>query len=255
MQINGSVALVTGGASGLGEAVSRRFSAGGAAVVICDLKSDRGSDLAAQLGRRAFFIQADVTKVSGVEAAIKTALDRFGGLHITVSCAGILAGAKILGKHGPHELKRFRTVVETNLIGTFNVMRLAAEAMAQNQPMEDGERGVIVNTASIAAFEGQIGQAAYAASKAGVVGLTLPAARELAAWGVRVCTIAPGTFDTPMLAGLPPKAMQSLTAQIPFPSRLGHADEFAALAQHIVENRFLSGETIRLDGALRMGPR
>jgi len=245
-------ALVTGGASGLGRAAVEALHGGGAAVVIADLPSSPGEDLARGLGERATFCATDVTDEEQVAAAIRVASERFGGLRVAVNCAGIGRAGKVLGRRGVLPLDAFRAVVEVNLVGTFNVTRLAAEAIAAEPPL-DGERGVIINTASIAAFEGQIGQAAYSASKGGVVGMTLPIARELAAHQVRCMAIAPGTFDTPMLAGLPAEAVQKLASDIPHPSRLGRPGEFGALVRHIVENPMLNGSVIRLDGALRMG--
>ena len=253
MEIRGSSAVVTGGASGLGAATARRLHAAGAAVVLADLPGSNGKDLAAELGGRAVFVPTDVTSPQDVATALDAAGD-LGPLRVLVSCAGIAPPGRILGRQGALPLQDFRAVVEVNLIGTFNVLRLAAERMADTEPVE-GERGVIVCTASIAAFEGQVGQAAYAASKAGVVGLTITAARDLADRLVRVVTIAPGIFETPMLMGLPETARQSLGAQIPHPSRLGRPEEFADLALHIIGNPMLNGETIRLDGAIRMGPR
>jgi NAD(P)-dependent dehydrogenase (short-subunit alcohol dehydrogenase family) len=254
MRIEGKSVIVTGGASGLGEATVRKLHSQGARVTIADVNSDLGRSLEADLKPGALFIETDVKDETSVQHTVDRAIQQHGGLHILVNCAGIAIAGKVLGKEGPHDLGRFTEVIEVNLIGTFNTLRLAAAAMAGNQPDGEGERGVIINTASVAALEGQIGQAAYAASKGGVVGLTLPAARELARQGIRVVTIAPGTFDTPLLAGLPEKARASLAEQVPFPSRLGRPEEFALLAQHIVENVMLNGETIRLDGALRMGP-
>ncbi len=255
MDIQGKTALIAGGASGLGEATARHLHQLGARVVIFDLNAERGEALARDLGEGAAFVAGSVTEEKDGQQAVQVALDRFRGLHMAVNTAGIATPGRILGKQGPLSLETFRRVIEVNLIGTFNVMRLAAAAMQQNAPMADGERGVIINTASIAAYEGQIGQAAYAASKGGVVGLTLPAARDLAKWGIRVVTIAPGLFDTPLLAGLPPQVREGLGKQIPFPSRLGRPPEYAFLVQHIIENVLLNGEVIRLDGALRMGPR
>lgn len=254
MRIEGTSALVAGGASGLGEATTRELHARGARVVIADLNEEKGAALAAELGDGARFVKADVTKADEVEAAVAAA-QADGGLRISVCCAGVGWAEKTAGKRGPHQLQPFETVVAINLVGTFNVLRLAAAAMVGNDPLEDGERGVCVNTASIAAYDGQIGQIAYSASKGGIVGMTLPAARDLAASGVRVCTIAPGLFDTPLLAALPQEAREALAAGIPFPSRLGQPAEYAALAAHIVENRMLNGEVVRLDGALRMPPR
>jgi NAD(P)-dependent dehydrogenase (short-subunit alcohol dehydrogenase family) len=255
MRIDGSGALVAGGASGLGEATVRRLHAGGANVVVADLNEERGAELVGELGERARFVAVDVTDPAQVEAAVAAAAGLPGGLRISVSCAGIGWAERAASGRGPHALEPFETVIRVNLIGTFNVLRLAAAAMLGQEPTESGERGVCINTASIAAFDGQIGQVAYSASKGGIVGLTLPAARDLARGGVRVCTIAPGTFDTPLLAGLPEENRRALAEAIPFPPRLGRPDEFAALATHIVENEMLNGETIRLDGALRMAPR
>ena len=251
MQIQGAAALVAGGASGLGEATTRRLHEAGAHVTIADLNDERGKALARELGERAAFVHADVTRPEEIEAAV-AAVD---GLRISVCCAGIGWAQKTAGSRGPHALEPFQKVLEVNLIGTFNVLRLAATAMLANDAGADGERGVCINTASIAAFDGQIGQIAYSASKGGIVGMTLPAARDLASVGIRVCTIAPGTFDTPLLAALPEESREKLGAAIPFPSRLGRPEEFAALAAHIVENEMLNGEVIRLDGALRMPPR
>ncbi len=255
METTDKTFLISGGASGLGEATARALSAAGANVVLADLNQERGEALAAELGDGARFVATDVTDEVAVGRAIATARDDFGGLNGAVSCAGVGDPAKVLGKHGPHPLELFRKVITINLIGTFNVLRLAAEAIAESEPDAEGERGVIVNTASVAAFEGQIGQAAYAASKGGVVGLTLPAARELARHGIRVVTIAPGLFDTPLMAGLPEAARESLGQQVPFPSRLGRPQEYADLVVHVVANRMLNGEVIRLDGAIRMAPR
>ena len=255
MRIEGSGALVAGGASGLGEATVRRLHAGGAQVVIADLNEDRGRELASELGQGARFARADVTDPEQVQDAVATAAALPGGLRISVCCAGIGWAERIAGKRGPHAVAPFETVIRVNLIGTFNVLRLAAAAMLEQEPAPSGERGVCINTASIAAFDGQIGQVAYSASKGGIVGLTLPAARDLAVAGIRVCTIAPGTFDTPLLGGLPEENRQALAQAIPFPPRLGRPEEFAALAAHIVENEMLNGETIRLDGALRMAPK
>ena len=255
MKLQGSVALVTGGASGLGEATVRRLAAGGARVIIVDRDEKRGPQLAAELGEQARFVKADVTSADEVQAAVNAA-GELGGLRIAVSCAGVGWAARTINREGQaHDLELFKTVVGINLVGTFNVARLAAAAMAKQPALDDGERGVIVNTASVAAFDGQIGQAAYSASKGGVVGMTLPIARDLSAVGVRVMTIAPGTMDTPMLAQLPPEARQALAAGIPFPKRLGAADDYAKLVEHIVTNDYLNGEVIRLDGALRMPPK
>lgn len=254
MEIDGSVFIVTGGSSGLGAACVQRLVGAGAQVIIADIQEEAGEQLAAEMEGSARFVRTDVTDAESVQAAVAQAQES-GPLRGVIQCAGIAIAAKVVGREGPHELEPFRKVVEVNLIGTFNVIRLAAAAMIGTEPLAGGERGVIVNTASVAAFEGQIGQAAYSASKGGVVGMTLPIARELARHGIRVATIAPGIFDTPMLAGLPEKARQSLGEQVPFPSRLGAPEEYAALAQHIIENPMLNGEIIRLDGALRMAPR
>jgi NAD(P)-dependent dehydrogenase (short-subunit alcohol dehydrogenase family) len=252
MQIEGIRGLVVGGASGLGAATARALSAVGAQVTIADLNAEKGQALADELGAR--FVRCDVTEEGQVEAAVAEA--RAGAeLRATVNCAGIGWAQKVAGKRGPHDLMPFETLVRVNLIGTFNVLRHAAQAMLANEPDASGERGVVVNTASIAAFDGQIGQIAYAASKGGVVGLTLPAARDLAANAIRVVTIAPGLFDTPLLAALPQEARDALGAQVPHPSRLGRPEEYAALAAHVIENPMLNGEVIRLDGALRMPPR
>ena len=251
MRIDGAEALVAGGASGLGAATARRLHAAGATVTVADLNAERGEALVAELGERASFVSCDVTKAEQVEAAVAAA----GELRISVCCAGVGWAEKTAGRRGPHTLEPFATVIGINLVGTFNVLRLAAAAMIANEPDAGGESGVIVNTASIAAYDGQIGQVAYAASKGGVVGMTLPAARDLASARVRVCTIAPGLFDTPLLAGLPDEARATLGAQVPHPARLGLPEEYAALEQHIVENPMLNGEVVRLDGALRMPPR
>lgn len=247
--------LISGGGSGLGAATAKKLAGHGARVVLADVNEEAGKATAREIGDGAIFVKTDVTSEEDVRAAVSTAVESFGGLHGAVNCAGVGDPGKILGKEGPHPLGLFEKVIRVNLIGTFNVLRLAAEAMAKNDPDDGGERGVIVNTASIAAYDGQIGQAAYASSKGGIVGLTLPAARELARHGIRVVTIAPGIFDTPLLAGLPEKARLSLGEQVPFPARLGQPEEYASLAHHIVTNRMLNGEVIRLDGALRMAPR
>jgi NAD(P)-dependent dehydrogenase (short-subunit alcohol dehydrogenase family) len=248
-----SVALITGGASGLGNATATALAAQGAAVVLLDLPDSDGTVAAERLGERARFVPTDVTDPDAVAEAIAQARE-LGEVRVAVNCAGVGWAARVLGREGPHDLGLFRKVVEVNLIGTFNVLRLAAEAMAGNDPL-DGDRGVIVNTASIAAFDGQIGQAAYSASKGGVAGLTLPVARDLARHQIRVCTIAPGTFDTPMLAGLPADAREALAEDIPHPHRLGRPEEFGLLAAQIVANPYLNGEVIRLDGSLRMSQR
>jgi NAD(P)-dependent dehydrogenase (short-subunit alcohol dehydrogenase family) len=255
MEIRGKTFLVTGGASGLGAATARRLARTGGNVAICDLSGEQGAKLAREIGPAALFVATDVTDEGQLGRAVAAARSQFGALHGAVSCAGIAPGERILGKGGPHRLEGFRRAIEINLVGTFNVLRLAAQAMADNTPDSEGERGIIVNTASIAAFDGQIGQVAYSASKAGVVGLTLPAARELARFGIRVMTIAPGIFETPMVGGFNEELQQSLAAQIPFPPRLGRPDEFAALVEHIITNTMLNGEVIRLDGAVRMAPK
>ena len=255
MKIAGSTTLITGGASGLGRATAQRIRAAGGNVVLLDLAKSSGADVAATLGEGALFAPGDVTSADDVSAALDAAVKRFGGLQGLVNCAGIGTADKTFGKRGSADLAGFTRVIQINLIGTFNCIRLAAARMAENAPNAEGERGVIVNTASVAAFDGQIGQAAYSASKGGIVGMTLPIARDLAELGIRVCTIAPGLFDTPLLAGLPEAARASLGNQVPFPSRLGQPSEYAALACHIVTNGMLNGETIRLDGAIRMAPR
>ena len=255
MKIASRTFLVTGGASGLGGATARLLADAGGRVVILDLNAEAGDQMARELGEGVRFVEADVTREEDVKAALKVAQERLGGLQGVVNAAGIGTAEKVLGKGGPHPLALFERTVRINLIGTFNVIRLAAEVMAAGPPSPSGERGVIVNTASVAAFEGQIGQAAYSASKGGIVGMTLPIARELARSGIRVVTIAPGIFDTPLLAGLPEPARLSLGQQVPFPSRLGRPDEYAALVRHILENEMLNGEVIRLDGALRMAPK
>jgi 3-hydroxyacyl-CoA dehydrogenase / 3-hydroxy-2-methylbutyryl-CoA dehydrogenase len=255
MKVEGASALVAGGASGLGAATSRALHDRGASVVIADLNAEKGEALASELGDRATFTEANVMEPEPVQAAVEAAASEEGGLRISVCCAGIGWAARTTGKQGPHDLEIFHNVIKVNLIGTFNVLRLAATAMNENEPDEGGERGVCVNTASIAAWDGQIGQVAYSASKGGVVGLTLPAARDLSSRGIRVNTIAPGLFDTPLLAALPEEQREALGAGIPFPSRLGTPEEYAALAIQIVENQMLNGESIRLDGALRMPPR
>lgn len=255
MNLAESVVLITGGGSGLGAATAKALAGVGARIVIADINEVQGAAGAAGLGEQACFIRTDVALEAGGKAAVAQAISRFGALHGLVNCAGIAPGEKVLGKDGPHDLAHFARAITVNLIGTFNMTRLAAAAMAGNAPNDAGERGVIINTASIAAFDGQIGQAAYAASKAGVAGMTLPIARELARLGIRVVTIAPGIFATPMMDGLPQTVQDALGASVPFPPRLGRPDEFAALVRHICENVMLNGETIRLDGALRMAPR
>jgi NAD(P)-dependent dehydrogenase (short-subunit alcohol dehydrogenase family) len=255
MKISGSTTVITGGASGLGRATAERLRAAGGNVALLDLARSPGAGVAAGLGAGALFAPADVTSADEVGAALERAVERFGAIHCLVNCAGIGTAEKTFGKRGPADLGAFARVIQVNLIGTFNCIRLAASHMAKNEPTADGERGVIVNTASVAAFDGQIGQAAYSASKGGIVGMTLPIARDLAELGIRVCTIAPGLFDTPLLAGLPEAARASLGKQVPFPPRLGRPSEYAALAAHIIDNVMLNGETIRLDGAIRMQPR
>jgi NAD(P)-dependent dehydrogenase (short-subunit alcohol dehydrogenase family) len=255
MQLNASTFIVTGGSSGLGAATVKRFHAQGARVVIADVNVELGQRLAAELGDGCSFCKTDVTSESDARGAVELARERYGALHGLVNCAGIGPAERVNGKKGPHRLETFTQVININLIGAFNMIRLAAVSMASNSPNAAGERGVIVNTASVAVWDGQIGQAAYAASKGGIVAMTLPIARELASSGIRVCTIAPGIFHTPMLAGLPPEIQESLAKSVPFPARLGRPEEYAALAQQIVENEMLNGESIRLDGALRMAPR
>ncbi|MGZ5333254.1 MAG: SDR family NAD(P)-dependent oxidoreductase [Solirubrobacterales bacterium] len=255
MKVEGASALVAGGASGLGAATSRRLYEAGASVVIADLNTEKGEALASELGERASFVEVNVIEEEPVKAAVDAAAEADGGLRISVCCAGIGWAQRTAGKQGPHDLEVFHNVIKVNLIGTFNVLRLACTAMNENDADDGGERGVCINTASIAAFDGQIGQVAYAASKGGIAGLTLPAARDMASRGVRVMTIAPGLFDTPLLAALPEEQREALGAGIPFPSRLGLPEEYAELAVQIVENTMLNGETIRLDGALRMPPK
>jgi NAD(P)-dependent dehydrogenase (short-subunit alcohol dehydrogenase family) len=258
MQLQDKGVLVTGGASGLGEACVRLLTQAGAKVVIADQNSDAGIALSTEhshTGLSTLFVKTDVTDEESMRAAVRDAVETFGGLHVLINCAGIGVAERVLGKNGPHDLRSFSKVIQVNLIGTFNAIRLAAAEMTENVPNEEGERGVIINTASVAAFDGQIGQAAYSASKGGIVGMTLPIARELARFGIRVNTIAPGIFDTPLLGALPEPARISLGQQVPFPPRLGRPSEYAALAKHMIENVMLNGEVIRLDGALRMGMR
>ena len=255
MKLQGSTFIVTGGASGLGAGSARALAAAGASVVLADTNATQGTALATELGECARFVPVDVTQEAQVQAAVDCAVSTFGRVDGLINCAGIVLGERVLGRDGPHRLDAFRRVIEVNLIGTFNVIRLVAAAMAKNEPGESGERGVIVCTASVAAFDGQVGQDAYAASKAGIAGMTLPIARELARSGIRIVTIAPGIFDTAMVGGFDDALKDSLAAQIPFPSRLGRPDEYAALVKHIVENQMLNGETIRLDGAIRMAAR
>lgn len=251
MKISGIAAIVTGGASGLGAATARRLASLGAKVALLDINAANCESVAKEIGGAA--LTCDITDAVSTEAAIKQAKERHGAARLVVNCAGIAPGAKVVGRNGPHDLDLFRKVIEVNLIGTFNVLRLAAADMATLEPLEEGERGVIVNTASIAGYEGQIGQAAYAASKGGVMGLTLPAARELAATGIRIMTIAPGLVETPLFAGLAPAAVEALTASTLFPRRLGKPEEFAQLVQQIAENLLLNGSVIRLDGAVHLG--
>jgi NAD(P)-dependent dehydrogenase (short-subunit alcohol dehydrogenase family) len=255
MQIANHVFLVTGGASGLGAATARLLVSEGASVVIADTNRAAGEALAVELGANSRFALTDVTSEHDAQAAVGFAISSFGHLHALVNCAGIAPSEKVVGREGPPRLDTFARTVNINLVGTFNMIRVAAAAIANEEPGDDGERGVIINSASIAAFEGQIGQSAYAASKGGVVALTLPVARELARFGIRVVTIAPGVFETPMVAGFSPEVQEALGKSVPFPARLGQPAEFAALVKHICENTMLNGETIRLDGALRMGPR
>jgi NAD(P)-dependent dehydrogenase (short-subunit alcohol dehydrogenase family) len=255
MELTNKGVFISGGASGLGAACARLLTQAGAKVAIGDLNAELGESLSKELGSNARFVQTNVADEESTQAAIKATVESFGNLHIAINCAGIGSAERVLGKSGPASLASFTRVINVNLIGTFNVIRLAAAVMAENAPETDGERGVIINTASVAAFDGQIGQAAYSASKGGIVGMTLPIARDLARNGIRVMTIAPGLFDTPLLAGLPEPARQSLGQQVPFPSRLGQPDEYATLAKHIIENRMLNGEVIRLDGAIRMAPK
>ena len=255
MRIEGKTFIVTGGASGLGRAAAEALVDAGGQVVILDVNTETGKATETAIGAQVKFAQADVASEDQVKAAVETAVSAFGGLHGVINAAGIAPAAKVLGRNGPHALDLFEKTIRVNLVGTFNVIRLAAAVIAQNAPADTGERGVIINTASIAAYDGQIGQPAYAASKGGIVALTLPVAREFAPLGIRVVTIAPGIFDTPLLAALPEAARLSLGQQVPFPSRLGRPAEYAALARHIIENEMMNGEVIRIDGALRMAPR
>ena len=255
MRVENSTFFVTGGGSGLGAATALLLAENGAQVVLADVDEESGEQMASQIGNGAKFIRTDVTDEASVQDALDSVVETFGSLSGVVNCAGIGPAARVVGKKGVHDLGLFTRTVEINLVGTFNVIRLAAVRLAGNEPDDEGERGLIINTASVAAYDGQIGQAAYAASKGGVVALTLPVARELASSGIRVVTIAPGIFETPMLAALPEDAKESLGKQVPFPQRLGKPEEYAALAKHIVENRMLNGEVIRLDGAIRMAPR
>ncbi len=255
MNIKNVIAVVTGGASGLGGGCVRRIVEQGGQAVILDRDEDKGKKLAEELGDSVQFAKADVTNADEVQSALDVAVEAFGGVNVIVNCAGVGMAMRTVNRHGPHDLGVFETVIKINLIGTFNVIRLAAAIMVENEPNEAGERGVMVNTASVAAFDGQIGQAAYSASKGGIVGMTLPIARDLSRNGIRVCTIAPGIFDTPLLAGLPEDARESLGHQVPFPPRLGQPAEYAHLVQAIIENEMLNGEVIRLDGAIRMAPK
>lgn len=252
MKIQEKTFLITGGASGLGAATAKMIVEDGGNAVLADVNSTVGEQTEAELGENALFVHTDVTNPESVQNAIDTAIDAFGGLDGVINCAGIGPAERVVGKNGPHSLERFSNVISINLIGTFNVIRLAAAVMQHNEPEESGERGIIINTASVAAFDGQIGQAAYSASKGGIVAMTLPIAREFAKLGIRVMTIAPGIFETPLLMGMPDEVKASLGQQVPFPSRLGKPHEYAALAKHIIENQMLNGEVIRLDGAIRM---
>jgi NAD(P)-dependent dehydrogenase (short-subunit alcohol dehydrogenase family) len=255
MQIEHNPFVVTGGASGLGAAVVRLLAGGGASVVIADMNAEAGTALAEELGSAVRFIRTDVASEADGQAAVDLAVREFGGLRGLINCAGIGPAEKLLGKNGVHRLDSFSRCLQVNLVGTFNMLRLAAAAMAKGEPLPGGERGVVVNTASAAAFEGQIGQVAYSASKGGIVAMTLPAARELARDGIRVMTVAPGLFATPMMATLPPEIQTALGASVPFPPRLGDPAEFAATVRHIIDNPMLNGEVIRLDGAIRLAPR
>jgi NAD(P)-dependent dehydrogenase (short-subunit alcohol dehydrogenase family) len=255
MQIEGSVFIVTGGASGLGAGVVRALVARGARAVIADLNRTAGEALVAELGSNTRFAETNVAEESSARATMAMAMFEFGAVRGLVNCAGIVHGEKVVGKEGIHSLDAFRRVIDINLVGSFNMIRLAAEAMTNNPPNSDGERGVIISTASVAAFEGQLGQAAYSASKGGIVAMTLPIARELARSGIRVMTVAPGIMETPMLLGMAPEVQEALGKMVPFPARLGRPGEFAALVLHIVENTYLNGEVIRLDGAIRMQPK
>ena len=255
MHLDAKVFLITGGGSGLGAATARMAIAAGAAVVLADLNRAAGEALATELGPRALFVECDVANEVSAKSAVQAALDSFGAVHVLVNCAGIAPGSKTLGKEGPHSLDLFQKVITVNLLGSFNMIRLAAEAMSRNEPGEDGERGVVVSTASVAAYDGQMGQAAYAASKGGIVAMTLPIARDLSRNGVRVMTIAPGIMETPMLLGMAQEVQDALGKMVPFPARLGKPAEYAALVRHIVENAYLNGEVIRMDGAIRLQPK
>lgn len=253
MNINEVIAIVTGGASGLGESVVRKIAKNGGKAVILDLNEEQGVALSNELGDNVIFCRTDVSSESDVQNAVDAAVEKFGSINVAVSAAGILTAGKTVGKNGPFPLENFDKTIKINLTGTFNVIRLAAAKMAENNPDENGQRGVIISTASVAAFDGQMGQAAYSASKGGIVGMTLPIARDLSSLGIRNVTIAPGIFETPMMSAAPEKVRQSLIDQIPFPKRFGIPDEFASMVAHIIENTMLNGETIRLDGAVRMG--
>ena len=253
MNVKGQAAIVTGGASGLGGATASALAAAGAKVAIFDLQDELGEQKAKEIG--GLFVKTNVADAGSVEASVKTVVEKLGAPRVVVNCAGIGRSGRTISKSGPHDLAMFSQVIQVNLIGTFNVIRIAAYAMSQAEPLDGGERGVIVNTASVAAFDGQIGQAAYSASKGGVVGMTLPMARELARFGIRVVTIAPGIFWTPMVDGMPPQVQESLSASIPFPQRLGKPDEYADLVAYLLGNRYINGETIRLDGAVRLAPK
>ncbi|MCM3113751.1 3-hydroxyacyl-CoA dehydrogenase [Neobacillus sp. MER 74] len=256
MELKNSVVVVTGGASGLGEATVRNTVANGGKALIVDLNEDRGNNLVEELGaENVLYIKTNVAEEADVQSALDQAVRKFGKITAAINCAGIGLGEKTYGKNGPHSLEQFKKVINVNLVGSFNIIRLAAEKMAQNEPNESGERGVIVSTASVAAFEGQIGQAAYSASKGGIVGMTLPIARDLASYGIRVLAIAPGIFKTPILDGAPEELLNSLGAMVPFPKRLGRPSEYAHLVQTIIENPMLNGEVIRIDGAIRMQPK
>ncbi|AVP98370.1 3-hydroxyacyl-CoA dehydrogenase [Ahniella affigens] len=255
MELNNVRAVITGGASGLGHALAQHLLSHGAVVTLFDVNAEKGETAAAALGGNARFMKVDVSQEQDVLAAVTAAKDAMGGLNAAINCAGILGAGRVLGKDGPMPLSQFETTVRVNLIGSFNIAKAAASLMQHNAPGEDGERGVIVNTASIAAFEGQIGQAAYSASKGGVVSMTLPMAREFARIGVRVMTVAPGVFHTPMVDGMPPAVYDSLCAQVPYPSRLGKPEEFAATVAFVLQNRYLNGGTIRVDGAIRLQPK
>jgi NAD(P)-dependent dehydrogenase (short-subunit alcohol dehydrogenase family) len=252
MKIQGSTFIITGGSSGLGAGCARRLAGRGANIILADINAHVGQKMAATLGGNVSFVPTDVTKEGDVQAVVDAAVGKYHAIHGVINCAGIAIAQRVLGREGVHTLADFSRVININLVGSFNMIRLAAEAMAENKPNEKGERGVIINTASVAAYDGQIGQAAYAASKGGIVSMTLPLAREFARLGIRVMTIAPGIFDTPMMAGLPEAARQSLAQQVPFPPRLGDPDDYAFLAEHIISNDMLNGEVIRLDGAIRM---